>query len=240
MKKALLAAGILAVMMVVPQARAATYTFGWVTSSNENTVLGLTYSETNNGVTLTAYGLTAPSNLTHPAAAGPDLYAKNGGSGDTGLGLSTANGGNPGMITDGIQVDFASAISAAPNGSATMTVSGLQSGDTWAIYGSNTQLTVAANSQTEGAPGEPLASGTDKNGAASVTVNLPDWGQFTFYTLMSTGAPMCDTADILLGSVVINGGTTTTTQTPEPASLLMAGTALIAIGMLLKKAQKKV
>jgi hypothetical protein len=240
MKNGLLTTAVLAVMAAITPAQATTYTFGWVTPSNENTVLGLTYSETSNGVTLTAYGLTTPSNLAQPATAGPDLYAKSGGTGDTGLGLSTATGGNPGMINDGVQVDFADAISTAPNASATMTVSGLQSGDSWAIYGSNTQLTVEGSSKTDGALGEPLVSGTDTNGADSVTVNLPDWGEYTYYTLMSTGAPMCDTASILMGAVTINGTTTTTSQTPEPASLLMAGTALIVIGLLLKKGQKKV
>ena len=51
---------------------------------------------------------------------------------------------------------------------------------------------------------------------------------------------MCDSSDILLGAVTINGSLTTRIQsTPEPGSLLMAGTALIVIGVLMKKKQKK-
>jgi hypothetical protein len=235
----LMATAAMVGMMAITPAQASTITFGWLTPSNENTVLGLSYSQTSGGVTLTAYGLTAPSNLTHPATAGPDLYAKDGGSGDSGLGLSTSTGGHPGMISDGIQVDFASALAALPNATVTMTIAGLQSGDSWAIYGSNTPLTVAGASKTDGNLGEPLLSGTDSKSAPTVTVDLPDWGEYTRYTLMSTGSGMCDSADILLGAVTINGTTTTTTSTPEPGSLLTVGSALIVIGVAMKKARKK-
>lgn len=227
-------------MTAITPAQATTYTFDWLTPSNANTVLGLSYSESSNGITLTAYGLTAPSNPKQPATAGPDLYAQNGGTGDTGLGLSTSTGGNPGMINDGVQVDFANALVAVPNATVTMAISGLQSGESWAIYGSNTQYTVAGNSKTDGALGEPLLSGSGSNADPTVTVTLPDWGQYSYYTLMSTGSAMCDNGDILLGAVTVNGGMTLTTQNaPEPGSLLLAGTALIVIGVMMKRAQKK-
>jgi hypothetical protein len=240
MKSGLLmaAAALLGIAAITP-AQATTYTFGWLTLSNANTVLGLDYSESSNGITLTAYGLTAPANLTQPATAGPDLYAKNGGSGDTGLGLTTSTGGNPGMINDGVQVDFANALAAAPNATVTMRISGLQSGASWAIYGSNTLLTVVGDSKTDGALGQPLLSGSGRNSDPTATVNLPDWGEYAYYTLMSTGSTMCDSADILLGTVTIDGGVTTQ-STPEPGSMLLGGTALIAIGVGLKKRQKKV
>jgi len=44
--------------------------------------------------------------------------------------------------------------------------------------------------------------------------------------------------DVLLGTAAVNG--LNTTSTPEPGSLLMAGSALIAIGATLKKMRKKV
>ena len=122
----LLATAALLGMMAIIPAQAATYTFDWVTPGNADTVLGLEYSESSNGITLTAHVLTAPAN---PATASPDLAA---------------------------------------------------------------------------------------------------------------GSAMCDSADVLPGAQTIHGGLTTQTQkTPQPGSLLMAGTALIVIGVSRKKKQKK-
>jgi hypothetical protein len=121
----LMATAALLGMMAITPAQAATYTFDRVTPGNADTVLGLEHSESSNGITLTAFGLTEPAN---PTAAGPDLAA---------------------------------------------------------------------------------------------------------------GSAMCDSADVL-PAVTIHGGLTTQTQkTPEPGGLLMAGTALIVIGVLMKKKQKK-
>ena len=233
MKNGLLTAMAVAMgMMAMRPAQATTITFGWVTASNQNTVLGLSYSQTSGGITLTAYGLTAPSNLNKPATAGPDLYAKNGGAGETGLGMATDPANDHEIsagLNDGIQVDFAQAIAAAPKGSATMAISSAQSGEGWAIYGSNTLLTV----------GQELASGWGSNSNPTVSVNLPDWGEYTYYTLMAQGATPCDDdANILLGTVTVNVPTTVT-STPEPGSLLMVGSALVVIGIVMKKARKK-
>jgi hypothetical protein len=233
----LLATAALLGITVTTPAGATTYTFGWITPSNANTVLGLDYSESSNGITLTAYGLTAPANLTQPGTAGPDLYAKSAGSGENGLGLSTNSDRNTGMINDGVQVDFANVLAAVPIATVIMAISGLQSGESWAIYGSNTLLTVAGASKTDGTLGEPLLSGSGSNADPTVTVTLPDWGEYTYYTLTATNPAICDSEDILLGAVTVGGGLTQ--STPEPGSLVLAGTALIVIGVLMKKRQKK-
>jgi hypothetical protein len=248
MKNGLLMATMALVGMTITPAQASTYTFGWVTNSNLNTDLGLLYSLSNNGVTLTAYGLTAPSTLTSPATAGPGLYTKNGGTGETGLGMATDPGNDheiSAALNDGIQIDFSSALAAAPKATVTMVISSVQSGEGWALYGSNTLYTVAGNSKTDGALGEPLLSGA--GGAytnATTTITLPDWGEYTYYTLMATDTGGCGSSDanILLGTVTVNGGLTANyknSPAPEPGSLLMAGTALIAIGVLMKKKQTK-
>ena len=61
---------------------------------------------------------------------------------------------------------------------------------------------------------------------------------------MATDTGGCGSSDanILLGTVTVNGGLTANyknSPAPEPGSLLMAGTALIAIGVLMKKKQTK-
>ena len=66
MKKALLMTTLVLAGMATTPAQASTYLYDWVTSINANTDLGLIYSLANNGVTLKAYGLTAPATLTSP------------------------------------------------------------------------------------------------------------------------------------------------------------------------------
>lgn len=238
MKNGLLAAAALVGMTAAAPAQATTYTFDWVTASNANTDLGLSYSESSSGITLTAYGLTALASLTQPATAGPGLYAKNGGAGETGLGMATDPAGDheiSAALNDGVQIDFSDALAIAPKATVTMAISSVQSGEGWALYGSNRLLTVAGNSKTAGTLGEPLLSGWGSN----ATVTLPDWGQYTYYTLLATGSGGCTPdANILLGTVTVNGGLTTQ-STPEPGSLLLAGTALIVIGAVMKKKQTK-
>jgi hypothetical protein len=243
MKNALLTTTLVLVGMAITPAQATTYTFSWVTPSNTNTDLGLLYSLSNNGITLTARGLTAPANLTNAAAAGPDLYAKNGGTGETGLGMATDPGGDheiSAKLNDGIQVDFSDALSKAPNATVSMVIESAQVGEGWALYGSNTLLTVAGNSKSDGALGEPLLSGAANYPNATTSITIPDWGQYTYYTLMATDAN-CKTplANILLGTVTITPGTTQNPQAPEPGTLMMGGTALIGLGVVWKKKQKK-
>ena len=225
----------LAAMTAAMPVQAGALAFGWVTPGNANTSLGLSYSQTNSGVTLTAYGLTASAGLTQPASAGPSLYAKNGGAGETGLGMATDPAGDHEISAaahDGIQIDFAQALAASPKNAASLMISSAQSGEGWAIYGSNTLYTIA------GLFGQPLLSGVGGS-HPSVTVTLPDWGQFTYYTLMSTDPGGCEPdANIVLGTVTIPGPVTTT-DTPEPGSMLMVGSALVVIGLVMKKARKK-
>ena len=244
MKNGILIATLALVGMTVAPAQAGTYLFSWVTSANSNTDLGLLYALSNNGVTLTARGLTAPTNLTAAATAGPDLWAKNGGVGETGLGMAKDPGGDheiSGKLHDGIQIDFSDALSKAPNATVTMVVSSSQAGEGWALYGSNTLLTVAGNSKSLGLIGEPLASGSANYLNASTSVTLPDWGQFTYYTLMATNANgSSPLANVLLGTVTITTPLTPNTPTPEPSTLLMAGTALIGLGVVLKNRRKNV
>src|SRR5579872_5738003 len=156
MKNALIIAAVTLLGIAGTPARANTIVFSWVTAGNSNTNLGLSYSQTVSGLTLTAYGLTEGASLTTPATAGPGLFAKNGGVGETGLGMSTDPAGNNEInaaVKDGIQIDFSNALAAQPNGTVTMTVGSAQANEGWALYGSNTLLTIAGNSKTQGALG---------------------------------------------------------------------------------------
>lgn len=247
MKKGLLSAALVLLGVAITPAQANTYTFGWVTTLNANTNLGLSYALTSGSITLTAYGLTVNAGVTNAATAGPDLYAKNDGAGETGLGMTNDPGKDneiSAQLNDGIQIDFSNAIKNAPNANVTLSIGSVQSGEGWALYGSNTLYTVACSSMSLGALGEPLLAGVGPYANATDTVTLPDWGQYDYYTLMATDPGGSNPlANIVLGTVTIatpvQGLLKSATPTPEPATLLMAGTALIALGVVLKKSRKK-
>ena len=239
MKKALLIASAIFLGITAVPSQASTILFTWVNSGNSNTNVGNSYSQTSSGITLTAYGLILNGSVTSPANAS-GLYAKNGGSGETGLGMSVDPGGDHEInasIHDGIQIDFSSVLAAQPNATVTMGISSAQTGEGWALYGSNTLLTVDGPSKTQGLLGEPLLTGTGTNSNPTTSITLPDWGQYSYYTLMATGT--APDANVLLGTLTITGSNVTTQATPEPGSLLMAGTALIVLGAILRKRQKK-
>ena len=243
MKTTVLAA--IAVMgMAVSGAQASTFTFPFVTLANANTDLGLSASFLSNGMQLLVYGLTAPADLNKPATGGPNLYAKNGGVGETGLGMAVDPENDheiSAQLHDGIQVDFSDPLSKLSNATVTMVINSSQPGEGWAIYGSNTKLTVAGNSKTMGWLGEPLISGTGTYANSSTTVTLPYWGQYTYYTLMATDPQGSNPlANVLMGTITLTGTVTTnSTPTPEPATFVMMGLALIGLSMAMKKMQKK-
>jgi hypothetical protein len=125
-----------------------------------------------------------------------------------------------------------------------MAIGSAQPGEGWALYGSNTLYTVAGPSKSLGTLGEPLMSGSGTYTNNTVSINLPDWGQYSFYTLMATDASGADPkANIVLGAVTISTPLQplfkSPTQTPEPGTLLMAGTALIGLGVAMKKCRKQ-
>jgi len=98
---------------------------------------------------------------------------------------------------DGIQIEFSHASKPAD--------------ESWPRY--------TDNSKTDGAPGEPVLSGSDNQ--ADPTLRASDSGACNHDVLLAT----------------VNG--LTPPSTLDPGSLLMAGSALIAIGAALKKARKK-
>jgi len=232
MKNAILTTTMLLAGMAITPAHAATILFTWVAPSNANTSLGTSANFTSGGITLTAYAL--PGVNQNPA---PALYAKSEGTGETGLGL-TNDPGNDNEISantdDGIQIDFANALTKAPNATVTLAIGSVQSGEGWALYGSNTEAT------NTGSIGKELLSGS-ATGNPVQTVTLPDWGEYTYYTLLATDPANCTPlANIVLGTVTLDIPTTPqNTPAPEPGTLLMAGSALIAVGVTMKKKQKK-
>jgi hypothetical protein len=115
-------------------------------------------------------------------------------------------------LNDGIQIDFAHA-------------SG-QAGEGWARYGSNLSSTVTGNSKTLGALGEYMLSGSGRKSDPTTAVRA------------NYSGPGSPDADVLPGSAAVNG--LNPANTPEPGTLLRAGSALIAIGATLKRARKKV
>jgi hypothetical protein len=202
--------------------------------------VAITPGYTTSATILTAYALMGPSNLAKPAIAGPATHPKSEGAGETGLGMIDNPGGDNEMssqINDGIQIDLSKALAKDLTASVTIGIESLQAGAGRAHYGSNTLLAVGGWSKTGGTLGERLLNGGGPS-AKSTTITLPDWGEYTSYTLLATSATDCSNGDILLGTVGISGGSTPQ-ATPEPGTMLMAGGTLIGLSLLLKKKQKK-
>jgi hypothetical protein len=131
-------------------------------------------------------------------------------------------------LNDGIQIDF----SHAPEQSELLIESGgrVEEGgianESWALYGSDRSSAVTGNSPIDGAPGEALPSGPGSKADLKGD-----------YTLRVSDSGACN-PDAVLSTAAVNG--LTPASTPEPGTLLVAGSVLIAIGTTLKKMRKKV
>jgi hypothetical protein len=160
--KRLLIAALLLVGMTVTPAPAASYTLGWVMAANANTGLGFLCAVVNGSIKQTACGLTASGNLRSAANAGTGMYAKNGGTGETGLGGAA----DPGSVHeigaqpgDSIRIDFPGALRNAPSAAVTMAIGSAPTGEGWALCGCKALYTAAGASRNlsrnQGASREP-------------------------------------------------------------------------------------
>jgi len=164
--------------------------------------IGPTDTFTAGSLSLVATGYSSPGVTT-------DMWAKNGGLNEMGLGLAS----EPQHEISGtlfVQLNLTQVLAASPT-SIALSIQSIQAGEGYSVWGSN----------TAGTPGTLLAS--NQTGA---TFTLPDLGSFNFISV--SGGP----GNVLLDDVDV------TVPTPEPSAailLLLGLVALVGTGTLGKK-----
>ena len=209
MRTALIA---LAATALATSAGAATVNFNFDSATGD---LGPTHTYTVDGLSVIA---TAEDT---PVGESADLYGKNAGCPECGLGLADDPSGDH-EIAFGqgyVQLDVSGLIGHVVSMSADFTTGSTTSGEEWAVYGSNTAGTL----------GTFLTSGTTQGGASLTT--LPQWGKWQFYNFDEIAPVQND--NILLSTL------TATTSVPEPATWAMMLMGVFGLGGLLRTARGK-
>ncbi|GEM_PF-3278744 len=147
--------------------------------------LGTVQAYTQNGITITAYGF---NNAGNPM----QLFSKNDGGDEVGLGLAGLPESEISTTTF-IQLDLSAAIAAGAN-NATMAVGGVQSGEGYNIYGSNTL----------GTRGTLLLSGTSD----AVSFAMPGFPNFRYISVQASSG------NVTLGAESFTVGQCTITISP--------------------------
>ena len=166
------------------------------------TPLGTSQVYTSNGVTITAYGF---SNT----GSSMQLFAKNDGGDEVGLGLNGTSDDEIGT-TNFIQLDLTNVLASHPS-SILMSIGSVQGGEGWDIYVSNIL----------GSRGTLLQTGTT-DAPATFTLNSIPAGD-DFVSVRASGG------NVLLSSLA------TTSSVPEPGSAAMIGAGLLALGTFVKR-----
>ena len=209
MRTALIA---LAATALATSAGAATVNFNFDTPTGN---LGATHTYTVDGLSVIA---TAEDT---PIGESPDLWGKNAGCPECGLGLADDPSGDHEIAYNQgfVQLDVSGLIGHVVSMSAAFTTGSTTDGEEWAVYGSN----------TAGSLGTQLATGTSQGGASLTT--LPDWGTYKYYNFDEI-TPVKDD-NILLSTL------TATTSVPEPATWAMMLMGVFGQGGLLRTARGK-
>lgn len=178
--------------------------------------------------TLTASGLSITATIFPGSNPVQNLYVKGTNQGSTEQGLGTTADGDH-EITNGyyIQLDLTNVISglnAAPIISATLQTNSVQPPDAWELDGTNVSGIGSLNSLATGGTPQTIDLTPYLPGGAST--------QYSFFSLTQTDTTAGD-SNVVLGALII---TTQDTATPEPASFLLSGAALLALGLISRKA----
>lgn len=166
-----------------------------------NFCVGATSTITDVGHSVSAGGLTATGFTS--AGVNADLACKNQGPSEFGLGIFGEADG---------EVDSGHFIQIAGLKGATLSVIGsVQSGETFDLFGSNSDGVLGTTSVITGS--------TCASDICNVSVDL---GSFTFLDLTATNS-----GDVLLETV--------TSPTPEPSTYLLLGTGLLMLGFMMRR-----
>lgn len=201
-----------------------TYTFGGIVNGSG--------PYTTDPRTLTAYGydsnqssVTGPLNLT----ATRDLYQKVSGFNETGLGLIGSPDHEISKVKT-IALDFKKVLDATGSTSVTLTIGSIQSGEGFAIYESSSPV-VGINHSVNTLVDAGVGGGNDSFGNL-ITSGKPYSHTFSTATkgdvfYISANFSPTNSNDVLINSATVSY-TSPPTTTPEPSTIVMALTGVIA------------
>ena len=216
MKTSTILSAIFTCAAAILPASASTFIFPFTTPTGDLGSSSHTYTMTVGSSSATIVASTLVSSGT-----APDLYGKNGGTDENGLGTA-GNADHEIVPTDAIVLDFSQMHNITFIGIQMASVQA-SSMDDWQIYGSNTKPTAANFSN----PGIKLFSApqTSDQQLTNTYLSVPD--TYTYYTIEVPVQAGCS-PDVLLGGVEV-----TTAATPEPGSYLLLGVA--SLGLLVAR-----